>query len=392
MRKVLYFCGMILLSLDIYAQQTIPNPANGREVDYCSYLKKYLELDFPTTSLPPTQGWIKIDTLSDEFEDTLIDFDKWKVLDEYYHTGNDQTGYLKENVCIEDGYLAIFLSYNPSGIECQNNSADPKIFNYFTGKVVSNNRIQYGYLETKCYFPQNCRYRPGFWTYYQRFSQPLYDEIDVFEMYKDLQYGNRQFLQNCYHNINYPNTSKCYQRLTFSTPFSGQEATFGVEILPHEIVFYVNGHVTSHLRYNNELANSWNTFTCTDVDEMIPMVSILEMMATIDGLQGGAFPLPYDSCKFDYFRCYKLSRGSVDNYHPTVFIPSEESAKVYPHVILGGTGCTAQINTSTAIWAEQDIILDKGFELSAGTLFSARVISVPDPANSPLYTRTNSNK
>lgn len=125
---------------------------------------------------------------------------------------------------------------------------------------------------------------------------------------------------------------------------------------------------------------------------MIPMYAILEMMATKDGLQEGTFPLPYDSCKFDYFRCFKLSRGSVDTYHPTAFIPSDESTKVYPHVILGGTGCTAQISTSTAIWAEQDIILDKGFELSAGTPFSARVISVPNPTNSPLYIQTNSNK
>ena len=40
-----------------------------------------------------------------------------------------------------------------------------------------------------------------------------------------------------------------------------------------------------------------------------------------------------------------------------------------------------------AVWAEQDIILDKGFTLSAGTAFSARVINHGDenPAESPLY-------
>lgn len=390
MRKILYLCSMVLLSLNIYAQQTIPNPANNREVDYCGYLKKYLELDFPTTILPPTPGWIIDNASSDEFEGVQVNTSKWTVKDRYFHAGNDQTGYLKENVCVNNGYLVISLSYDPDGIDCIN--GDTITYYYFTGKVVSNIPIQYGYLETKCYLPQNCKYRPGFWTYNRISSQTQYDEIDVFEMYKDLQYGDRQFLQNCYHNLNYPNTSKCYQRLTFSTPFTGQEPTFGVEILPHEIVFYVNGHVTSHLRYNSELSNSWNTFTCTDVDEMIPMYAILEMMATKDGLQEGTFPLPHESCKFDYFKCFKLSRGSVDTYHPTVFIPSDESTKVYPHVILGGTGCTAQISTSTAIWAEQDIILDKGFELSAGTPFSARVISVPDPTNSPLYIRTDSNK
>ncbi len=58
---------------------------------------------------------------------------------------------------------------------------------------------------------------------------------------------------------------------------------------------------------------------------------------------------------------------------------------VYPHVILGGEGHMANVTTSTAVWAEQDIVLDKGFELSAGTSFSARVISVPNPQSLQLY-------
>ena len=81
----------------------------------------------------------------------------------------------------------------------------------------------------------------------------------------------------------------------------------------------------------------------------------------------------------------------MDTYHPTVFSPSVESTKVYPHVVLGGTGCSAIVSTPTAIWAEQDIILDKGFELSAGTSFSARVISVPNPEDSDLYIKNNKN-
>ena len=331
--------------------------------------------------------------LSDEFEGVQINTSKWKVYDRYYHPSDNPTAYLKENVCVNNGHLVISVSYDPDSIVCSSfNPNPPKPFTYFCGKVIAKMPIQYGYLETKCYLPQNCRYRPGFWTY-NRPSQSQYDEIDVFEMHHDLEHGDRQFLQNCYHGLKNPDQSKTYQRLTFSTPFTGRESTFGVEILPHEIVFYVNGHVTSHLRYNSELnSNSWNTFTCGDVDEMIPMYAILELAVTKEGLPEGTFPLPYDSCKFDYFRCFKLSRGSVDTYHPTVFIPSDESTKVYPHVILGGTGCTAQISSSTAIWAEQDIILDKGFELSAGTPFSARVISVPDPTNSPLYIQTDSNK
>ena len=102
-------------------------------------------------------------------------------------------------------------------------------------------------------------------------------------------------------------------------------------------------------------------------------------------------PLPHESAFFKYFRCYKLEKGDVDTYHPTVFTPSDESTKVYSHVVLGGTGCVANVSAPSAIWAEQDIIFDKGFELSANTAFSARVISVPDPMNSELY-KHNSHK
>ncbi|MBQ8959008.1 MAG: hypothetical protein IJ057_11030 [Bacteroidales bacterium] len=65
--------------------------------------------------------------------------------------------------------------------------------------------------------------------------------------------------------------------------------------------------------------------------------------------------------------------------------PIKESSKVYPHVVLGGTGYEANISSKAAIWAEQDIILGAGFELSANTPFSARVISVPNPTSSDLY-------
>lgn len=81
---------------------------------------------------------------------------------------------------------------------------------------------------------------------------------------------------------------------------------------------------------------------------------------------------------------HKLKKGGIEIYHPVTYQPSSESTKVYPHVILGGDGHSAIINTSTAVWAEQDIVLDKGFELSANTPFSARVISVPNQY-SPLY-------
>ena len=151
-----------------------------------------------------------------------------------------------------------------------------------------------------------------------------------------------------------------------------------------ELVGYKAKYVTSHLKYTEDTTsvNSWNSYTCTHIEEMIPVLIKL-IMNCYPGTK--ILPQPNEPACFSYFKYYRLERGDTDTYHPTVFTPSNESTKVYPHIILGGTGCTANITTSTAIWAEQDIVFDKGFEVAAGTSFSARVINVPNPGSSPLY-------
>ena len=54
--------------------------------------------------------------------------------------------------------------------------------------------------------------------------------------------------------------------------------------------------------------------------------------------------------------------------------------RVHKKLRLGGAGRTAFINTSTNItlWAKEEIVFEKGFEVSAGTPFTARRIDT-DP-------------
>jgi hypothetical protein len=168
----------------------------------------------------------------------------------------------------------------------------------------------------------------------------------------------------------------------------GKTTRFGVEVLPYELVWYINGRVSSHLRYTNDTANvnSFGMFTYSDITKTRPMQPILSFNISVDTLVP-AIPSPYEDFTVEYFRCYKMERGSQNTYHPSVFTSSAESCKVYPNVILGGSGYTAVVNTSTAIWAEQSIILDEGFTLTAGNTFSARIIQhgTENPEVSPLY-------
>lgn len=388
MKKFIYLCGMILFSLNIMAQ-----PRNQTEHDSLLYCHgkhyKDLTIEYHAYRKELTPGWRYDSVLSDEFESTVIDTTKWKIKHKKYFSSDNNVGFVNhsDNVRIQDGSLVLSVTNNDDNIWCQpswgnGDSVRPALL---SGWITSKKDFRYGYIETECYLPKNHHYWPCFWTTGRDTIIDDYDEVDVFER-TDTHDTDYPYIirQNAYNGAGTTHESFMSTILTFDNrdSITGKASVFGAEILPEEVVFYINGYVTGHLKYNESLANSWNTYTCTDIEEMIRMFFVLSL--TCPNAQN-TLPLPHDSTVFAYMRCYKLERGGLDTYHPTVYVPSDESTKVYPHVILGGSGCTANTSTPTAIWAEQDIILDKGFELSAGTSFSARVISVPVPQTSPLY-------
>ena len=376
MKKFVYLCGMMLLYMNIMAQDVLDDDG------YCYTTKiKGLSCSQPGSILPVTPGWRKYQAFSDDFDATQLNTNIWYIRDMYIHENHTNVGYINSptTVHVENGKLYLTLTPNTDNIVFP--SYNYSIPTYLSGWVKTNNQIRYGYIETECYLPSNSLYMPCLWT--TNSYQPWYGEVDVFEKaIVDNVSCPEKLRQNCYAKKN-GIRSDLTQLLTFPQSLTGNSFVFGVEILPKEVVFYINGRVTSHVKYNDHLFNDWNTYTCTDMEELPAMNIVLSL--TCHTPSSNAPTLPQNSTWFEYVHSYKLERGETDTYHPTTFVPSDESTKVYPHVILGGTGCTANVNTSTAIWAEQDIVLDKGFELSANTPFSARVISVPDTIHSHLY-------
>lgn len=390
MKKFLYLCGMMLICINIIAQEK--NSLEHDSLRYCHGKHyKYLDVRFDTSRISLTPGWRYDSILSDEFDSTAINTRKWIIKDRGYHQHFTTVGYLNDsaNICLKNDSLVLSVTENTYGIYCyfknDNEETDSVRPALLSGWMSSNNKLRYGYIETECYLPKNHHYWPCLWTTGRDKKIDDYDEVDVFERTDshntDYPYKIRQ---NCYNGSATTHESFLSSILTFKgqDSITGRSTVFGAEILPGEVVFYINGRVTNHVKYHDGWENDWNTFTCTDVEEMIRTKIVLSLTCPSSETN---IPQPHESAYFKYFRCYKLERGNVDTYHPTVFSPSDESTMVYPHVIVGGTGCVANISTSTAIWAEQDIILDKGFELSAGTSFSARVISVPDHQDSNLY-------
>ena len=393
MKKFIYHCGMMLLCLNMMAQQR--NQLEHDSMRYCHGKHyKHLEVKYASSILNNTLGWRCDSILSDEFKGTTIDTTKWRIANYKYHSNFRTVGYVNnpENICISNDSLLMSVSENDAQHWCTliGNNRDSIQPSVLSGWLSSKNKFHYGYIETKCYLPCNHHYWPCLWTTGRIDND--YDEVDVFERTCDEETDYPYRLrQNCYNGSDTPHPSFLSSILTFSEndSITGRTSVFGAEILPGEVVFYINGRVTNHVKFHNGWENDWNTFTCTDIEEMIHTIIILSL--TCPSTQT-AIPLPRESAAFSYFRCFKLERGDVDTYHPSVFIPSNESTKVYPHVILGGANCVAHISTPTVIWAEQDIVLDKGFELSAGTQFSARVITVPDPEDSDLYINNKNNQ
>ncbi len=385
MRKFVYFCILLFIGINSMAQaglkDTIDNDLHA--------LEKYLYFQYNPTQLPVDAGWIKDDVYSDEFDESVLNGSKWKKYDLYIHEHNLNVGCLKENVNVSNGKLILSAYYSSTGTMMPH-QGDSLNIHYLTGAIISRRLIRYGYYEIECYLPKNHHLRPCFWAWgeigqgqHDEFND--YNEIDVNENPDE---SPCDIQQNIYTNYKHPNPSGTRQHLTVSDSIMGKTSRFGVEVLPYEIVWYINGRVSSHLRYTIDTAsaNGFSMFTYSDITKTRPMYIRLSFnMSVVTSVPG--LPTPYEDFTVEYFRCYKMERGRQNTYHPSVFTPSAESCKVYPNVILGGSGYTAVVNTSTAVWAEQSIILDEGFTLTAGNTFSARIIQhgTENPATSPLY-------
>ena len=379
MKRVVYLCFVLLTNFNTMAQDDyITNPYDT----ICHYLTKYLKYNFDATQQPREDGWIYNSVYSDEFNGTNLNTTKWKCWDHFYHPNNPLVGYLRDNVHLSDGKLVLSAKHDViTQLYTSYNDSNGVYLEFSSGAIESKQKIRYGYFEAECYYPKNHNFRPCFWTVGG--MENYYDEVDVLEIVPEDSSAYR-FQQNEYSNLETASESLAKQKLLSSDSITGKTIRLGVEILPYEIVFYINGQVSSQLVYNRDYADDLNIFTCTDITKTVPMNIIFSFIIT---LVNNNIPQPYENFIVDYFRCYKLDRGIVNTYNPGVFIPSSESCKVYPNVILGGNGHTAYINSSTAVWAEQSIVFDTGFEVSANTRFSARIINHgnENPELSPLY-------
>ena len=203
MKKFIYLCGMILLSVNVIAQI-----GNNRQLDdslYCDNRIKELTVNYHSTNIPITLGWRYDSIYSDEFSNPPIDTRKWVIRDRKWQSPKKQIGYVNsyDNVHIENGKLYLNITTNDDSIVC-NCPWDTTNLKYHAPELLSGwiqstdtTKIRYGYIETKCYLPKNHNYWPCFWTT-GRYKTNNYDDYDedngvseLIEKYKTIQINDK---------------------------------------------------------------------------------------------------------------------------------------------------------------------------------------------------------
>jgi beta-glucanase (GH16 family) len=388
MKIILVFLFTSLFFSGTFAQvfcEGVGNDWRQKVVDYGSV---------PTSYIPITTGWVIYAPFTDDFDS--FDPTKWTKIDTCRSYSSDAIfSDNSDNVYVGKGKLYLKAKQLATPIWCEHDEG-AKYYNYSTGFICSKNPIRYGYIEIKCKLPSNIALGPCFWlfgvqgTWTPYISEDYrYDEIDVFELvqpdnpYYDI---TKTLMQNVYHNLQDPiyTKSTLTQYINFTNSFLNQDIIFAVEWLPEEMHFYVNRHLTKSVKFAEQSTfqiDVKSDFTCTHFLNAIGQY--IQLSLGVNSLIT-QYPDVSQGFVIEYIHSYKLVEGFNYEYWPTSFSMNDPNMfKVHKSIRLGGTGKTAVIPTgqNITIWAEDGIILDKGFTVSGNTTFAARNIVTTDLFN-----------
>jgi beta-glucanase (GH16 family) len=327
-----------------------------------------------------TTGWIPFPAFTDEFSGGPdIDRSKWEVYDKCH--GMSPAAYFKDsrdNVWISNDQLHLKAKQDDH-LTCTADSITYEM-DYSSGFVRSKYQIQYGYLEFSCSFPSEMKLNPSIWIEGSRWENGVFvekDEIDVMEYLRNIPVNN-EFTQNFGHNMYLADQKGQNKNIVFDQPIVNHDLVFGVEWLPNEIHFYINGRISESVRYTTNLdwvdkkIPSASNFTCIDLLYALPqriLLSLSLMKANAD--LSGDF-------KINYVRSYKLQEGEPGVYWPKSFsLTNPDMFKVHQSIKLGGDQMHSAIiapGNDITLWASDCIIMDKGFTVLPGGQFVARTI------------------
>ncbi|MCK9204899.1 MAG: family 16 glycosylhydrolase [Bacteroidales bacterium] len=363
---------LFLLSLGVFSQMWSD----------CVYEKPMANVNLVSISDIKASGWALYEPFTDDFNTSTLDRLKWSPVDWQCHDMSELAYFRDQldNVKVENGSLLL---------RCKPDTAwtcgDPPITrNFSSGYVSSKYTTRFGYIEVKCKLPADINLNPCFWTYgtYWPDHCRRYDEIDVNE-YIPYEGSNQTFRQSILRKYDYcaENTLQVECKdLLFSQPYTNQDIIFGLEWLPTEINFFVNGLLTNSYKYTD--IDEWvspgnypdrSVFTCVDFTNGVAQYIFLSLSLN-----------PYDppinlaqGWSLDWVRSFKLVQGFNYEWNPNyISLNDPNLTRVHKVVKIGGYGHSGDIpvNSNITLWGEDYVYLDENFSLPPETEFTVRAI------------------
>ncbi|WP_271784139.1 family 16 glycosylhydrolase [Aquimarina algiphila] len=167
-------------------EDSSPDPISENETDDDETDDEY-NPNFPLSDQTNTGRWVLNPNVSDEFNGSSLDEDKWQIQgkDGVYKSkfvGRQPSQFSPNNVIVENNMLKIRTKWEPDFLFSDATREQcGEIYTYeniTTAAVISREQFQYGYMEIRCKSAK-ARVTSSFWTTGNK------SELDMFEMFGD---------------------------------------------------------------------------------------------------------------------------------------------------------------------------------------------------------------
>ena len=389
MKKFVYFCGMMLMSLNIMAQVYL----DDRNWDT-------LFID----DFSGSRSWSNLWEDQNSAVNNYIPL--WKCFaDGYWPSGvisNQEThlhqAYQKENVLFNNGNLVLHSSFKgDTPLACGSvyfpapwvkynhycdapNDQHKSVF-YHSGIIESIEKIRYGYFEIRCKLPFHPGAFPAFWLHGSSCEDDYYEEIDIMEY----SYGNHIGNGTPYkyssgylidkHGCDCPNAEISYGKihgLSIENDITRWH-TYGCDWTPGRITWYLDGHIVDDF-YN---------FDSVPSHPLTLIVNYAINNKAVSGKYPNQTPIwrSNDDMIVDYVKVLQLKCDCEND----VFVSSAIELANFDHQVkhaveIGSpTGITALLTTDVAIRASDYILVSGPFEVPIGAKLTMMVHPCPNP-------------
>lgn len=374
MKKIVYLCALVLLSLNVMAQlnsgdnnwySVIDEQFTGTGRSWNSCFNEDVNQPIWQVKCPETTTGVTtnnhnhhaLQTYQCLFNNGMYSDNKMRLCATY--TGGPQ-------ICGEDYQIPDCGNYHCDTV------FDRKIY-YHTGNIQTIARLHFGYFEVRCAFPVHTGAHAAFWLW--GCGPHSYEEIDIVEYSKadsqnDIYYG---YSSGIWFNPNstawnyQDNIYKQYEHLPSNGPDIKEMHVYGCEWLPDRVIFYRDGIVTGE---------------CYDRDNIPQNTKWLKMGYYINDDIMNPYPPSWqgsDTLTIDYIKYYKLRTDCNNDINIQTQQQLSQLNTVKRSVVIGNTnGLVLNFSTNKVVRATESITINGPFELQSGGELTLIVHECPE--------------